>query len=121
MQGMHTTILRHLGEATSLRGLLMMSTAYALCVAASPSRAESPATSAPAASEADATASKVVSFNIPAQDLEPALLALAHQAGVQLVVNSGYLRGLKSAPVIGRHTPRRAADIMLKALPLAPA
>jgi len=121
MQKTRATLLRRGGKVAVACGFLLMSPASALCTVAVPAYAESAAERGSATAERDGAASRIVSFNIPAQDLATALLALARQVDVQLVVNSTYLQGLRSTPVIGLHSTRRATEIMLKGLPLSAA
>ncbi|KRB80657.1 hypothetical protein ASE00_16600 [Sphingomonas sp. Root710] len=56
-----------------------------------------------------------IAFNIPAQDMEGALLAFAKVANVQLAVNAAKLRGMTAPAVVGRFTPSQALVALLRA------
>ena len=54
-----------------------------------------------------------VELNIPAQPVDKALNELAHQARLQVVVDSKETRGIESSRVIGSYTAERALDLLL--------
>ncbi|MDO6415425.1 TonB-dependent receptor [Sphingomonas sp. BIUV-7] len=53
-------------------------------------------------------------FDIAAQDLRYSLLAIARDAGLELVAPSDLIDGLKAPPLRGRFTTRQALDILLE-------
>ncbi len=55
-----------------------------------------------------------VEFNLPAQDLNRALLSLADRAGIQIVYDSAKVQGLRSTAVSGSLTPTEALTRMLE-------
>ena len=60
-----------------------------------------------------AHAEQAVTFNIPPQSLEGALLTLARQADVSLALPTEGLEGAHSEGLIGRHSPREALGLLL--------
>lgn len=58
-------------------------------------------------------------YDIPAQDLETALLKLGRQSGIDILYERDVLAGLRSAPVQGELTPQAAVARMLAGAPLA--
>lgn len=118
MQLSVSMLVRRSGKTASMRRSLLISAACGLCAFNTPAHAQGSLGSAPARSAPAAVRTKAISFNIPGQDLQSALQALTRQAGVQLVVNPAHVRGLKSSPVVGRHSPDRALRIMLHSLPI---
>ena len=68
MQEMYTFIFRRIGKAETVRGLLLMSTACALCAAAIPARAESLDEPGPVSTVPDGTPSGAVSADSSAPD-----------------------------------------------------
>ncbi|MCA9484554.1 MAG: TonB-dependent receptor [Nitrospina sp.] len=52
-------------------------------------------------------------FNIPAQDLNSAILAFAQQTGIQVFYDTSKIRGLTSSRVIGQYTSQQALDALL--------
>ena len=75
--------------------------------------AGTPALAQASAEPAGASAAQTVSFDIPAQDLNAALLAFAARADLQLVYDVSLVDGLRSAPVSGNYTPRDALGRLL--------
>ena len=59
------------------------------------------------------TANAAVALDIPAQDLNSALVAFAGKAGVQLSYDPGSLQGLRSGAVSGSMSPAQALDRLL--------
>jgi len=57
-------------------------------------------------------------YDIPAQDLETALLRLGRQSGIDILYERDVLVGLRSAPVAGALTPQAAVARMLAGAPL---
>lgn len=55
-----------------------------------------------------------IEFNLPAQDLNRALLSLADRAGIQIVYDSAKVQGLRSTAVSGALTPQEALARMLE-------
>jgi iron complex outermembrane recepter protein len=76
----------------------MLSTAAHPCFAAS-----NPANRAP------------ISFSMPSQDMESALLAFAKTANIQLIINTSELKGLTAPAIVGRYTPAEALAHLLRA------
>ncbi|MFT4090286.1 MAG: TonB-dependent receptor [Asticcacaulis sp.] len=81
-------------------------TALALALVVSPAMAQSTGASQVA------TASNPT-FNIPSQPLTSAVTAFGDQAGVQVSVDGGLLRGRSSRAVKGQYTPAEALTILL--------
>lgn len=54
-----------------------------------------------------------MAFNIPAQNLNSAILAFAQKAGVRVLFDTGRFRGMRSAPVSGTMTPSEALGRLL--------
>lgn len=54
-----------------------------------------------------------VAFNIPAQDLNSAVLAFAQKAGVRVLYDTARLRGVRSSAVSGTMTPQQALGRLL--------
>src|SRR3546814_880944 len=54
-----------------------------------------------------------IMFDIPAQDLNTAMLAFAEKAGLQVFYNADKLRGLKTQGVQGSYTPEEALRLLL--------
>ena len=57
-------------------------------------------------------------YDIPAQNLETALLELGRQSGIDILYERDVLAGLRSAPVRGELTPQAAVARMLAGAPL---
>jgi TonB family protein len=57
-------------------------------------------------------------YDIPAQDIETALLTLGRQSGIDILYERDALAGLRSAPVRGELTPQAAVARMLANAPL---
>ncbi|WP_125958804.1 hypothetical protein [Sphingomonas koreensis] len=57
-------------------------------------------------------------YDIPAQDLEAALLKLGRESGIDVLYERGVLAGLRSAPVKGALTPQAAVARMLAGAPV---
>lgn len=57
-------------------------------------------------------------YDIPAQNLETALLELGRQSGIDILYERDVLAGLRSAPVRGELTPQAAMARMLAGAPL---
>lgn len=74
----------------------------------------------PVLAVAPAPAATSITFNIPAQDMEAALLAFARTANVQLIIDTNALRGMTAPAIAGRYTPSQAVALMLRASPLSP-
>jgi iron complex outermembrane receptor protein len=55
-----------------------------------------------------------IEFNLPAQDLNRALLSLADRAGIQIIYDAGKVQGLRSTAVSGSLTPQEALARMLE-------
>ena len=66
-----------------------------------------------AAQDGPALAQSAITFDIPAQDLNAALLALANRAGLQIFYDVQRVRGLRSAPLAGNFTPEQALGQLL--------
>lgn len=92
---------RHLPGATSVAALV------AACFAAAGPTLAQQATIAPEVAQA------VASYDIPAQDLNAALLAFANRAGLQIFYDVQRVRGLRSAPLVGSFTPQQALNQLL--------
>jgi iron complex outermembrane recepter protein len=58
-------------------------------------------------------AQSVTTYDIPAQDLNAALLAFASRAGLQIFYDVQRVRGLRSAPLVGGFTPQQALTQLL--------
>lgn len=59
-------------------------------------------------------ATEAISFNIPAQNLNNAILKLANRAGVQIFYDVAHVDRLRSSSVVGKVTPQQAMSQMLK-------
>ena len=57
-------------------------------------------------------------YDIPAQNLETALLKLGRESGIDVLYERGALAGLRSAPVKGALTPQAAVARMLAGAPV---
>jgi TonB family protein len=57
-------------------------------------------------------------YDIPAQDLEAALLKLGRESGIDILYERDILAGLRSAPVKGALTPQAAVARMLTSTPI---
>ncbi len=55
----------------------------------------------------------LIRFDIPAQPLSQALMALARQAGIDLYAGSADLAGLQAGPLIGQFTVVQGLDVLL--------
>lgn len=84
-------------------------TAIAACVPIVTVSAETATSGKSAAAKKQAA----VGFDIPAQDLAPALSAFSVQSRMQVLYEGGIARGLRSAPLKGVHTPEDALRILL--------
>lgn len=89
---------------------------FALCAGIAAS-ATLPCTTRASAPQAQAQAA-VRGYDIPAQDLETALLKLGRQSGIDILYERDVLAGLRSAPVRGELTPQAAVARMLAGAPL---
>lgn len=58
-------------------------------------------------------AQAAISFDIPAQDLNSALLTFAERAGFQLIYDVSAVRDLQSAPLVGTFTPEEGLSQLL--------
>lgn len=58
-------------------------------------------------------AQAAVAFDIPAQDLNGALLSFADRAGLQLIYDVSAVRGRESAPLVGTFTPEQGLAQLL--------
>jgi outer membrane receptor for ferric coprogen and ferric-rhodotorulic acid len=61
-----------------------------------------------------AQAAQRIELNLPAQDLNRALLSLADRAGIQIIYDSAKVQGLRSTAVSGSLTPQEALARMLE-------
>lgn len=66
-----------------------------------------------------ALAQAPIAFNIPAQDLNGALLAFASRADLQIFYDVQRVRGLRSAPLVGNFTPQQALSQLLSGTGIA--
>lgn len=73
------------------------------------------AVAGPGLAAANRSNQPVVAFNIPAQDMEGALLTFARAADVQLLLNTSDLKGMTAPSVTGRFTPSQALARLLRA------
>jgi len=73
-----------------------------------------PAMSAGEAAAAETPANETLSFNIPAQDLNAALLAFADKAGIQVFFDVEKVAGLRSSSLSGTHTVSDALGELLE-------
>lgn len=94
-------------RAGGLRRLLLVSTALAAMLAPQLVRAEPPA------ELAQAEAARQVHFDIPAQDIDSALTALADQANLRLLFKSGDVAGMKTQGLSGSFTADEALRRLL--------
>lgn len=62
---------------------------------------------------ASASAPRLIAFDIPAQDLNGALLSFADRAGVEIFYELATVQGLRSAPVTGALTAQQALGQLL--------
>lgn len=85
----------------------------ALCVGIAIGAARPPAVARPSQGQV-----AVRDYDIPAQDLETALLKLGRQSGIDILYERDVLAGLRSAPVRGELTPQAALAHMLASTPL---
>lgn len=103
-----------MGKQATLQKVLLAATSgialAASLAAAGPARAQAEPTS-PALSPALAQAT--TAFDIPAQDLNTALLAFASRAGIQIFYDVQRVRGLRNAPLVGSFTPQQALTQLL--------
>ena len=60
-----------------------------------------------------ALAQATTAYDIPAQELNTALLAFASRAGIQIFYDVQRVRGLRNAPLVGSFTPQRALTQLL--------
>lgn len=60
-----------------------------------------------------ALAQATTAYDIPAQDLNSALLAFASRAGIQIFYDVQRVRGLRNAPLVGSFTPQQALTRLL--------
>lgn len=95
-------------EPHALRAILM-STAAILAVSGT-TMLGGAVLAAPAMAQ---TTPRAVTFNIPAQDLNGALLAFADAAGIQVFYDSAKVQGLRSTAVSGNFTPAQALQQLL--------
>ena len=72
-------------------------------------------TASPCVAAASPADKEAIAFNIPAQDMESALMTFARAANVQLVINAGALNGLTAPALSGRYTPAEAMAHLLRA------
>lgn len=99
-----------MGKRRTLRGLVLA--AMGLGVASlGPDRSALAQEAEPA--PAPALAQAAMTFDIPAQDLNSALLAFASRAGVQIFYDVQRVRGLRNAPLVGSFTPQQALAQLL--------
>lgn len=71
------------------------------------------------AQDAPASAPAAVAFDIPAQDLNAALLAFASRAGLQIFYDVQRVQGLRSAPLVGSFTPQQGLAQLLSGTGIA--
>ncbi|MFN4281246.1 MAG: TonB-dependent siderophore receptor [Alphaproteobacteria bacterium] len=95
------------------RGAWLASTALAGICAGFVSGAAIAAEPAGASPANIAQAEQRLRFDIPAQDMNAAVLAYAQRAGVQLFYDAARLRGLQSRAVAGEHTSVEALGLLL--------
>ncbi len=69
--------------------------------------------------DAPRSAPSVVSFDIPAQDLNAALLAFASRAGLQIFYDVQRVQGLRSTPLVGSFTPQQGLTQLLSGTGIA--
>jgi iron complex outermembrane receptor protein len=86
------------------------STGFVLALVLSSAACVSPAQ---AQQSAGAQATRQIDFNIPAQDLNAAVLAFAQRAGVRVFYDTAKLRGRQSPPVAGTMSPNDALARLL--------
>lgn len=89
--------------------------ALAACLFAAEGVTGSPAASTASATERPATEgqSKKHTLDLPADTVENAIKKLSQQSGVDILVPTRIVHGLRSKPVQGEYTVREALDIML--------
>lgn len=63
--------------------------------------------------EAPALAQAPAIYDLPAQDLNAALLTFANRAGLQIFYDVSRVQGLRSAPLVGSFTPQQALTQLL--------
>jgi len=97
---------RHLLAATSATALSTAALSMGIVVAANPGLAQD----APISPE---LAQAVTAYDIPAQDLNTALLAFASRAGLQIFYDVQRVSGLRNAPLVGSFTPQQALTQLL--------
>jgi len=100
---------RLLGSAASL----LAGVAAGVSVPAAAVAGDVPALQGALAGDQVAQAAQTVTFDIPAQDLNGAMLAFAEAAGLQVFYDADKLRGLRTSGVQGSYTPERALDLLL--------
>jgi iron complex outermembrane receptor protein len=84
----------------------MFASTIAVAIAASPAFA--------ASAPAYALDPRNVTFNIPAQPIDAALVAFANQAHVQLVVSPDAARGLRTNGLAGQYDAQSGLEILLR-------
>ncbi|MDD5036085.1 MAG: secretin and TonB N-terminal domain-containing protein [Methylococcaceae bacterium] len=72
----------------------------------------------PAVQDTASPAESTIRFDIPAQDLAPALGAFTRQSRVQFLYEGDLAKNLRSAPVNGAYPPVQALQILLTGTPL---
>ena len=68
----------------------------------------------PAADDSATGAAQKHTLDVPAATVESAMKQLSRQTGVDILVPTKIVRGLRSKPVKGEHTAREALDILLE-------
>lgn len=95
---------RHILSGAASNALVFGLLAAGVGLSASPVLAQATANVAPAR----------IAFNIPAQDLNGAILAFAQKAGVRVFFDTAKVGGKRSAPVAGTLTAPEALDALLR-------
>ena len=68
----------------------------------------------PAPLHAEPSAEQTLAFDIPKQDLVPALTEYARQTGVQLLYSAQLAESLTANAIKGRYTPQQALERLLE-------
>ena len=97
------------------RGALVERLTLAACVLALATGFAPPISAQPSETLAEAR----IAFDLPAQDLNAALLAFADRVGLQLVYDVGLVEGLSNAPLKGAFAPRDGLTQLLAGTGLA--
>ena len=97
------------------RGALVERLTLAACVLALATGFAPPVSAQPSETLAEAR----IAFDLPAQDLNAALLAFADRVGLQIVYDVGLVEGLSNAPLKGAFAPRDGLTQLLAGTGLA--